>query len=185
MQLLLISNHRNEEMIIFTKNKFIFIFANQILNWLLQCELVPIFLYLFIFLFIMMIFTTIFTAVVTIIIVIIISFVITNLFIRIFSCNKKNFHSEITIKSLYGGQTVFIFLICFPYLRYNVFFRSNPVHTVFKSNMEHMQEQHFRTHFFFYFNEFTLYKFTLYKLQIKITCLRLKIYGINPVSNWI
>ena len=91
MQLLLISNHRNEEIIIFTKNKFVFIFANQILNWLLQCELLPIFLYLLIFLFIIMIFTTIFTAVVTIIIVIIISFVITNLFIRIFSCNKKKF----------------------------------------------------------------------------------------------
>ena len=28
-------------------------------------------------------------------------------------------------------------------------------------------------------------EFTLYKLQIQITALRWKIYGINPVSNWI
>ena len=32
--------------------------------------------------------------------------------------------------------------------------------------------------FFFYINESTLYK-----QQIQITCLRLRIYGIDPVSN--
>ena len=34
--------------------------------------------------------------------------------------------------------------------------------------------------FFFYINEFTLHK-----LQEQMTCFRLKIYGINPVSNLI
>ena len=33
--------------------------------------------------------------------------------------------------------------------------------------------------FSFYVNEFILYK-----LQIEITCLRLKAYGIKPVLNW-
>ena len=37
-----------------------------------------------------------------------------------------------------------------------------------------------------FFDNFSFYvnEFILYKLQIEITCLRLKAYGIKPVLNW-